>query len=62
MTLDELFMTKTLVTIREVAELLRVTPHTVYRLVASKELPAVRVGGMIRFHPEALLKYLKGEQ
>lgn len=38
-----------LMTLREVAEYLRVHPGTVYRLVKSGQLPAARVGRDLRF-------------
>jgi excisionase family DNA binding protein len=36
-----------LLTVREVAELLRVSTMTVYRLIRAGELPAKRVGGRL---------------
>jgi len=36
-------------TIREVADYLRVTEKTVYRLLAKQEIPAFKVGGSWRF-------------
>jgi excisionase family DNA binding protein len=36
-------------TTREVQDCLRVTPRTIYRLIESRELPAVRVGRRWRF-------------
>lgn len=42
-------MTTTLMTLREVAEYLRVHPGTVYRLVKKGQLRGVRVGRDFRF-------------
>jgi len=41
-------------TIREIAELLRVSQATVRRLVAAKKLPSLRVGRSIRLDLEAI--------
>ncbi|MEP7763488.1 helix-turn-helix domain-containing protein [Sanguibacter sp. 25GB23B1] len=45
-------------TVAEVAEVMRVSKMTVYRLVHSGELPAVRVGKSYRVPQEALQAYL----
>jgi excisionase family DNA binding protein len=38
-----------ILTIREVAEYLKVTERTIYRLAAAKKIPAFKVGGSWRF-------------
>ncbi len=38
-----------IMTIREVAEYLKVNERTIYRLLAAKKLPAFKVGGAWRF-------------
>ncbi len=43
---------------REVAESLRVSNMTVYRLITSGELPAVRVGKSYRIRSEDMDNYL----
>ncbi|HJC84155.1 MAG TPA: helix-turn-helix domain-containing protein [Candidatus Corynebacterium faecigallinarum] len=48
----------TFLTVAEVAELMRVSKMTVYRLVHSGELPAVRVGRSFRVHEQAVKEYL----
>lgn len=48
----------TFLTVAEVAELMRVSKMTVYRLVHSGELPAVRVGRSFRVHEKAVSEYL----
>lgn len=48
----------TFLTIAEVAEIMRVSKMTVYRLVHSGELPAVRVGRSFRVHEKAVNDYL----
>jgi excisionase family DNA binding protein len=47
-------------TVAEVAALMRVSRMTVYRLVHSGELAAVRVGRSFRVPEQALHGYLKG--
>ncbi|EOM77213.1 helix-turn-helix domain-containing protein [Rhodococcus rhodnii] len=46
-------------TVAEVASLMRVSKMTVYRLVHSGELPAVRVGRSFRVHAKAVHDYLE---
>lgn len=46
-------------TVAEVAALMRVSKMTVYRLVHSGELPAVRVGRSFRVHAKAVHDYLE---
>ena len=48
----------TLLPVAEVADIMRVSKMTVYRLVHSGELPAVRVGRSFRVHETAVNKYL----
>lgn len=48
-----------LLTVAEVAELLRVSTMTVYRLIRSGELPAVRVGRNYRVRQRDLDGYLQ---
>jgi len=47
-------------TVAEVASLMRVSKMTVYRLVHSGELPAVRVGKSFRVPEKAVHDYLEG--
>ncbi|AZA14485.1 helix-turn-helix domain-containing protein [Corynebacterium choanae] len=48
----------TFLTVAEVAEIMRVSKMTVYRLLHSGELPAVRVGRSFRVHEKAVNDYL----
>ena len=48
----------TFLTIAEVAEIMRVSKMTVYRLVHAGEMPAVRVGRSFRVHESAVNEYL----
>lgn len=47
-------------TVAEVAGIMRVSKMTVYRLVHSGELPAVRVGRSFRVPERAVQDYLRG--
>jgi excisionase family DNA binding protein len=38
-----------ILTIREVADYLKVTDRTIYRLAAAKQMPAFKIGGSWRF-------------
>ena len=49
----------TFLTVAEVAAALRVSKMTVYRLVHSGDLPAVRVGRSFRVSEEAVQDYLR---
>jgi excisionase family DNA binding protein len=46
-------------TVAEVAAIMRVSKMTVYRLVHSGELPAIRVGRSFRVPEQAVHDYLK---
>ena len=45
-------------TVKEVAELLRVTRQTIYKMVEGGQLPAVRVGTQWRFDRERVLRWV----
>lgn len=47
---------------RTVAEMLDVAPATVYHLVASGELPSVRIGKAIRISKEAIDKWIRDQE
>lgn len=47
-------------TVAEVAAVMRVSKMTVYRLVHSGEMPAVRVGRSFRVPEQAVHEYLRG--
>lgn len=47
-------------TVSEVAEMMRVSKMTVYRLVHSGEMPAVRFGRSYRVPESAVSSYLRG--
>jgi excisionase family DNA binding protein len=49
------------VTVAEVAEQLRVSNMTVYRLIQSGQLPAIRVGRSYRIREEDVDRYLAAQ-
>ncbi|MBF4163856.1 helix-turn-helix domain-containing protein [Nocardioides acrostichi] len=49
----------TFLTVAEVAQIMRVSKMTVYRLVHGGELPAVRVGRSFRVREDAVDEYLR---
>jgi excisionase family DNA binding protein len=52
-------LSEPLLSVRAAAELLNVSSRTVYDLVARNEIPHARIGGQIRFVPEALEEWLR---
>ncbi|MCY4035877.1 MAG: helix-turn-helix domain-containing protein [bacterium] len=47
-----------LMTVAEVAALMRVSTMTVYRLIKARDLPAVRIGKSYRLHEADVDRYL----
>ena len=52
-------MSDTILTIREVAEFLRVTEKTIYRMASEKRIPAFKVGGSWRFDKADIEKWIE---
>ena len=50
---------KRAMTAREVAELLSVSPITVYKMAKAGKLPNFRVGTAVRFDPRAVAEWLR---
>ncbi len=48
-----------LLTRAEAAELLKVSPRTLYRLSKAGTLPIVRVGRQVRIHPDDLARFIE---
>jgi len=46
----------------EVARLLNLSKSKTYELLASGEIPAVRIGRAVRVRPEALMRYLSDRE
>jgi excisionase family DNA binding protein len=60
MVMREPFTEARLLTANEVADLMRVSRMTVYRLIKSGEMPSLRVGKGYRFREEDVHDYLRG--
>lgn len=54
-------MTDEILTLKEVAQYLKMTEKTAYRLVAEGKLPGFKVGGSWRFRKDEVEKLTKGE-
>jgi excisionase family DNA binding protein len=50
-----------ILTIKEVAEYLKVTERTIYRLAAAKKIPAFKVGGTWRFRTADIDGWIAGQ-
>lgn len=50
-----------ILTLRQVAEFLKVTDRTIYRLAAAKKIPAFKVGGTWRFSHADIDSWIKGQ-
>ena len=48
-----------ILTIKQVADYLKVTERTIYRLAAAKKIPAFKVGGMWRFSRADIDSWIK---
>lgn len=48
-----------ILTIKEVADFLKVTERTIYRLAAAKQIPAFKVGGSWRFSQADITEWIK---
>ena len=48
-----------ILTIREVADYLKVTERTIYRLAGAKKIPAFHVGGTWRFSRQEIDQWIK---
>ena len=55
-------MDNEILTIREVAEYLKLAEKTVYRLVAEGKIPGFKVGGAWRFKKDEIESWIKAEQ
>lgn len=53
-------MSNNILTIREVAEYLKINEKTAYRLAAEGKLPGFKVGGAWRFRRDEIEKLTKG--
>ncbi len=51
-----------MLSVRDVAELLNVSESLVYKLVKTRQLKAVEVGGLLRFWPEEVEEYAQSRR
>jgi len=58
---DEETMSETILTIKEVADYLKVTERTLYRLAQEGKIPAFKVGGSWRFRREDLDRWIQDQ-
>ena len=57
--LDELEEQKGLLSVKEAAALFNIGPQKIYKMVASKKLPALRFDGMVKLDPKALSYWVR---
>lgn len=48
-----------ILTIKEIADYLKVTERTIYRLAAAKQMPAFKIGGSWRFSRQDIDSWIK---
>jgi excisionase family DNA binding protein len=53
-------MLENLMTVKEVAALLRVSPQTLYKMLEQGTIPAVKIGSQWRFDRDQIRDWLKG--
>ena len=51
-----------ILTLKQVADFLKVTQRTIYRLAAAKKIPAFKVGGTWRFSRAELDQWIQRQQ
>jgi excisionase family DNA binding protein len=51
-----------ILTLRQVADFLKVTERTIYRLAAAKQIPAFKVGGTWRFSRADINQWIQRQQ
>ena len=49
-----------ILTVKETAALLKISPNVVYELVRTRQLPAIHIGSRIRIGRRGLVAYLRG--
>ena len=54
-------MVKELLTVKEVAEVLKIRPLTVYQYVCRGIIPSVKIGNCLRFDEEAINELIKSK-
>ena len=51
-----------LLTLQELAQILRLSDKTIRRLVAARRLPCIRLGRVLRFRPADLLRFVEARK
>lgn len=54
-------MPEDVLTLKEVAEYLKVTERTIYRMVAERKIPAFKVGGSWRFRLTEIDEWIRAQ-
>jgi len=57
--LSTLASTRRALTVKEVANMLRISEQTVYRAASRGTIPSSKIGGSIRFNPASVAAYLR---
>jgi excisionase family DNA binding protein len=57
--LEELKTKRKAMTVREVADILRLSEREIYKLAATHQIPHVKIGASIRFDPATVLAWLE---
>jgi excisionase family DNA binding protein len=58
----ETTITNNLLTVREAASYFSVSRQTVLKWIASGELRCIRIGNVLRFHPEQLQQFIQSNE
>ena len=60
--IDRLKSIERALTVSELAALLSMSQRTIYQHAAAGRIPALRIGGAVRFDPSEVAKWLQREQ
>ena len=52
-------MVENLMTVKEVATMLRVSPQTLYKMLEQRNIPAVKIGNQWRFDPDQIRDWIR---
>jgi excisionase family DNA binding protein len=48
--------------VKDLSDLLKISPATVYRLIENRKIPYLRVGGQIRFRKQSIDAWARGRE
>jgi excisionase family DNA binding protein len=57
--LEELRAKCSAMTVKEIAEILSLSPREIYKLAASNQIPYFKIGSSVRFEPSMILAWLE---